>query len=121
MARILLVDDDEGFRTAVAELLSLEGHEVVQAADGAEASDIYRAGEYDVVVTDLMMPRKDGVMLIQELVADFPGVKLVAISGGPGGAPAWLPFVKSIGALRVLKKPFAREKLLEAVKEVLGN
>ena len=79
MARILVVDDEEGVRTFIADALEVDGHTVVQAADGVEA--LARLGEqsFHLIVSDLKMPRMDGLALLR-------AVRARAARGGGGGA-----------------------------------
>jgi DNA-binding response OmpR family regulator len=83
-ARILVVDDSASMRRSLAEILTRAGHEVIQAADGAEACRTSREVEVDVdlVILDLFMPEKDGIETLRELRARAPGIPIIAISGG---------------------------------------
>jgi len=118
--KILLVDDNLEFLEIVAKILEKEGYVVLKAANGAEAVKLFKLKRSDLVITDLVMPEKGGLELLQELKSLSPYLKVIAISGGPDGNTAWLPIAKRLGALRVLKKPIAREKLLQVVEEVLS-
>jgi DNA-binding response OmpR family regulator len=80
-ARILVVDDSASMRRSLAEILTRAGHEVIQAADGAEACRTSREVDVDLVL-DLFMPVKDGIETLRELRARAPGVPIIAISGG---------------------------------------
>ena len=73
-----------------------------------------------MVITDLLMPEQEGLETIRELRRDFPGVKIIAISGGDKtGTMDFLPVATKLGAQRVLPKPFERDELLGAIQEVL--
>jgi len=119
MANILLIDDDEQFRTMLRQLLERANHDVLEAADAETGLTLYRRSPCEIVITDLVLPGKDGLALIQELLLDYPNAKIVAISGGPRGNVAWLPLAKQLGALRVLQKPFTQEQLVETLNHVL--
>ncbi len=121
MTKIMLIDDDNELRATLADLLGASGYDVQSAASGDEAIEMLKSGLPDALVVDLMMPHKDGIMTIQEILRSYPRAKVIAISGGPGGNPSWLPIAKSVGALAVLKKPFTNERLQESIKEVLAN
>src|SRR5687767_1549944 len=82
MARILVIDDDRDVRTLVLYELEAAGHEVRAASDGAQGMALQRALAADVVVTDIFMPEKEGIETICDLNAEFPQVKIIAISGG---------------------------------------
>ncbi len=120
MARILVMDDDEQIRTTIHQVLDLEGHEVIEAPDGKEGINLFKESGADLIITDIVMPEKEGLETITELRRDFPDIKIIAISGGGRGDPkSYLTLAKGFGALRTLTKPFEREELLEAVRELL--
>jgi CheY-like chemotaxis protein len=121
MARILVVDDEEGIRSLVRNILVREGHEVTTAGDGVEALRVVERQAVDVVITDLIMPEKEGVETIAELRRRFPAIKIIAISvGGMGGAMDYLRLAKALGAAQTLAKPFTREALLKMVETALA-
>ncbi len=72
MPTILLIDDNEDFRETLGELLEMEGYQVIEAADGKEGTDLYKKNVIDLVVTDLIMPKQDGIKTILELKEDDP-------------------------------------------------
>lgn len=120
MATILLVDDDEQYRLMLNEVLQLAGYEVRQAQDGKEALRIYQAAPTDLVITDLIMPEKEGLETIRELRAYNPAVKIIAMSGGGRINPTdHLMMAQRFKAQRVLAKPFSPQLLLAMVKELL--
>src|SRR5688572_234064 len=82
MQRILVIDDDEQVRALLYEILDRAGFKVVEATNGVEGLKLYRAQPADLVITDLIMPEKEGVETILELRREFPDVRVVAISGG---------------------------------------
>ena len=81
MARILVVDDDKAVRQLLRTVLERRGHSVVEAENGAEGLQYYRAAPADLVITDIQMPVMDGLQMIKELRGAFPTVKIIAISG----------------------------------------
>lgn len=123
MARILVVEDDDLSREIVRELLEYAGHDVMEAPDGVVALRLlsYDEKRYDLVVTDLIMPKKDGMELITEIKRDYPRIKIIAVTGGDENFPAlsYLRTSKSMRADYVLSKPFRNKELLKAVDEVL--
>jgi CheY-like chemotaxis protein len=120
MARVLVADDDEQFRSVMARMLELEGHEVLLAADGFEAGDLYRKHLPEVVVLDLYMPEKEGLETLLELRTHFPDIRIVVISGG-GGPFKLDPLLtaKRMGAVATLTKPISRDDLVAALDEAL--
>lgn len=120
MARILVVDDEAQIRLLVQEMLKREGHEVMEASDGKQGSQLYREHRPDLVILDLIMPDQEGLETIRELKQDFPEVKIIAMSGGGhGGAEDYLRLAKAFGARETLVKPFSLEEMVGAVREVL--
>ena len=103
------------------QILESSGYEVSEASDGKVALALCKEKHVDLIVIDLIMPEKEGIETIIELKRDFPKVKIIAISGGGRGVPeTYLYISKDIGADSTLSKPFDKEDLLEAVKELLG-
>lgn len=122
MARVLVIEDDPAVLSFVVQVLEGSGHEVVEAQDGRVGIRLFRSDPVDLVITDILMPEKDGVEVIMELVEKYPSVKIIAISGGGHGLDAGfnLRVAQDFGALRVLAKPFSRRELLEAVDELVA-
>lgn len=121
MASILVIDDDPLVRTTLRKVLERAGHQVVEAADGIQGLDQYRAHRADVVVTDIIMPDKEGIATIMDLRRVDPAVKIIAISGGGRtGTFDFLRIAKEFGAAKTLQKPFANEALLAAIQECIA-
>jgi DNA-binding response OmpR family regulator len=122
MAVILLVDDDDQFRDMVKAMLERQGHEVDTAGNGIDAMKRYRARPPDLVITDLIMPDKDGLETIRELRRASPGIRIVAMSGGGRSSPTtYLKMASDMGAVVVLPKPFSNQQLSEAVRTALSS
>ena len=124
MATILLVEDDEGVRTLLHKALVAAGHEVEDAWNGDIALAAYRRQSRDLVITDLVMPEKDGLETIMALRRLNPAVKIIAMSGGGrtlGLGQLYLETASTFGANRILAKPFTSTALLTAVSEVLAG
>ena len=120
MARILLIDDDTRVLETYFLMLERAGYEVVKATSGKEGTRLFRNNPTDLVITDIIMPEKEGLETIMELRRDFPNVKIIAISGGAFLEPDdYLEMAKQFGAMRTLTKPIDQEELLEAVRECL--
>src|SRR5665213_2445575 len=88
MANLLLVDDDDEFLKLQGELLRLAGYSVVTASNGKEAIRMAKDHAFDLVITDLVMPEKEGIQTIMELRRKFPALKIIEISGGGEGGGA---------------------------------
>lgn len=118
MMRILVVDDVPVVRLVIAKALRRVGHDVAEAADGAEALRHLAAATVDVVVTDVWMPGMDGIDLIRALAHSAPGVAVVAMSGGNPQATmsGSLSDAQSVGADVVIMKPIDKDELLAAVE-----
>jgi DNA-binding response OmpR family regulator len=121
MARVLVIDDNPEIRSILAEALELAGYDVDVAPDGRAGVARQRARPADLVITDIFMPEQDGIETILELQREFPGVKIIAISGG--GATRnleYLPAARQLGAVRTIPKPFNCDDVIAAVGELLG-
>jgi CheY-like chemotaxis protein len=116
-ARILVVDDEAGVRAFLREALEQGGYQVIEAADGRQALRQARAGNADLVITDLVMPEQEGIETIRALRREMPGIGIIAISGAFGGM--FLKTAQLLGANAVLSKPVTAELLLARVAEVL--
>jgi YesN/AraC family two-component response regulator len=121
MAKILIVDDEPALLDLLTHMLKTDEHEVLVAEDGEKGVHLYQQELPDVVISDLVMPNKNGIDLILELKETFPALRLIAISGGGGvtGAFDYLPTAKLVGAKVILKKPFGLQDLRDAVTTVL--
>ncbi len=122
MARILLIDDDDQFREMLAEILAGAGYEVVEARNGNAGAKAQYERPADLVITDIVMPEKEGLEVIRELRRQDPEVGIIAISGGGCYSGAhYLEVAEKLGADRALAKPFKRRDLLESISEILGH
>ena len=122
MTSILLVDDDVQFRTMLAEVLTVAGYDVREASDGNQGTRLYESWPADLLITDLVMPDKEGLEMILEMKRMHSGVKIIAISGGGRhGSEDYLKIARAFGAERVLAKPFSHREILEAIKQVLNQ
>jgi two-component system, cell cycle response regulator CpdR len=119
MARVLVVDDEEGVRALVARGVSLDGHQVETASDGAEALETLQAagGAYDLLLTDIRMPIMDGIALALAAKRDFPGLTILLMTGYAEQRER----AKSLEAIveDVLTKPFGLADLRKTVADTL--
>jgi len=118
MARVLIVDDDPYIREGVHDVLKACGHSVIEAENGAVGLDRLATHSVDLVLVDLVMPRKEGIETIQEIRRAQPDKKIVAMSGCDAKG-TYLGFAKRLGADAVLSKPFQPADLLETIGRVL--
>jgi len=122
MAQILIIEDDVEFRNVLKEMLERQDYEIMVASDGEEGIKMFRNNPTPLVITDIIMPNKEGVELIFELQRDFPDAKIIAISGG--GKMKAEDCIKTVSLIpnvkRTFQKPFAMYEMLQAVKELVG-
>jgi DNA-binding response OmpR family regulator len=119
---ILVIDDDTLVRETIMNFLSTAGFKVDGAGDGTVGIAHYSAKQHDLVVTDILMPGKEGIETIMDLRRINPGVKIIAISGqGWSGPVSYLDMAKQLGADSALSKPFSKSELLQAVDTVMNN
>lgn len=122
MIKILVIEDDNAFRQVLVTMLARAGYEVIQAENGNEALRQCQNVQPDLVLTDIIMPDKEGLETIQELLGLAPNMKIIAMSGGGKFGPNnYLPLAEKLGAKRTLQKPFMRDELLSTIMEVLGE
>lgn len=114
MATILLIDDDELVRITVRRILESASHTVIEARNGNEGLELVRAVPLDLIITDIIMPEREGIETIMEIRKLNTKIGIVAISGG-GRAQAmdFLPLARKLGADQILRKPFSPDELLE--------
>ncbi len=122
MATILIVDDEPALRKIVRQMLESEGHVAVEADNGRAALNVFRARNPEIVITDIVMPQKDGIEMIAELRRESPAVRVVAISGGGRTRNLdVLRLAERAGADVVLAKPFTRAELIDALERVVAR
>ncbi len=120
MARILLIDDDDSARGVLRLMLSQFGHVVIEARNGREGMELFVHANADLVITDIIMPEKEGLEVVTEMRRMVPEVKIIAISGGGRLNPTdYLRMAKFLGAAKVLAKPISFDALNGAINEVL--
>ncbi|MEA1928732.1 MAG: response regulator [Candidatus Auribacterota bacterium] len=117
---ILVIDDNDDIRRLLQLMLQVEGYQVLDADTMDKGLRIIHDTSIDIVITDLLMPDKDGLELITELRRDLPEQKIIAISaGGRIGPSTYLDMAKKLGADRVFSKPFDQKEIVQAVEELL--
>jgi len=121
MAKILVIDDEDRLRRMIRRVLAGAGHEVIEAGNGDEGLRQFAIEKPDTVVTDILMPQKEGIETIKDLRRMNAAVWIVAISGGGSSHNMmFLDFAKSLGADAALAKPFRADELLAAVERRPG-
>jgi YesN/AraC family two-component response regulator len=122
MANILLVDDEPLVIESLSNAITRKGHTVVTAANGVQGMEKFSEGKFDLVITDIIMPDKEGIELIMEMRRHCPGVKIVAISGGGRtGNVEFLKMATKLGAVASLKKPIRLAEFYKVLSESLGE
>lgn len=122
MAIILLVEDDELVRDMLTQTLERASHHVIAAADGEEATQRLQHEKPDIMVTDIIMPKKSGITLITEVKNRHPQMEIIAISGGGRLDPTgYLDLSESIGASVSFEKPIDNHALLMAIDLLLHS
>jgi len=132
MAKIIVIDDESDIRDVVSQVLTREGYEVIVAEDSEAGLDALREHGAELVITDIIMPGKDGVQTVYDIRKEFPNTKVLVISGGGNVPPqeydpgaiktsAYLASATAAGADTTLTKPFGRKELIEAVCELLED
>jgi len=117
MAAILVIDDNSQMRLLMRRILAAAGHSVVEAVDGDQGVAKFREQPFEIVVSDILMPNKEGIETIKELRALAPTLWIVASSGGGAhGNMMFLDFAKALGADVALPKPFRADELVAAIE-----
>lgn len=121
MPKILVIDDDPMVRRTIARILRGSGYRIFFAADGGEGVELFEREHPDLVITDLMMPRRDGIATIQAIREKLPAARIIAISGGGRvGNIDFLGQATAVGAGQVIEKPFAPSDLTNSVSRCLA-
>lgn len=122
MHNILIIDDDPQILSLLARSSERAGFNAVTAADGREGQRRLEEQPFDLVITDLIMPEKEGMETISHIRRHFPGLKIIAISGGGRiGPESYLPAALELGADQAFSKPFAVDELMTAVRNLLAE
>jgi two-component system, chemotaxis family, chemotaxis protein CheY len=122
MAVILIVDDNADSRWILSELVGRDHHQVLEACDGREAVEIYRARRPDLVMLDLYMPGQDGFETLRILRAEYPASRIIAVSAGWNkGDKDGLTLAREMGADLTIRKPIDMNVVRHAVSELLAT
>lgn len=119
MAKILVIDDEKVVRMAITYKLKKEGHEVIEAEDGEDGIEKYRKDPADLIITDIIMPNKEGFETIKDLNQEFPDAKIVAMSGGGAtSSKNYLDIAKKFNVVDVFEKSFEWEEMIKIVRKI---
>jgi CheY-like chemotaxis protein len=132
MTKVIVIDDEEDIRIVLKEVFMRAGFEVEVASSGDEGMSLLREHGADLVITDIIMPGSDGVETAYDIRMEFPKIKIIVMSGGGNASTlgyepaaittnAYLASAAAIGADLTLTKPFDREELIKAAKELTSH
>ena len=118
---VLLIDDEEALRTVLKTALEDAGFTVTPAENGSAAIAALEQGRFDLIITDVIMPGKDGIEVLSELHRIHSGIPVIVMSGGGRMPPEqYLGMAQKFGARAILEKPFRMRELVETAKRVLA-
>ena len=122
MAKILVLDDEPSILLMIKKMLEKAGHDVDVALNGKEGMQLFEKNKPDLVISDIIMPEKEGLETIFELRRMYPDLKIIAISGGGRiGPDGYLPGAKLLGANMVFQKPIDQKEFVNAVNQLVGE
>ena len=122
MFKILIIDDEPSIRKMLRRLLEKNNFEVIDAENGNEGIRLFREHEPDLVITDLLMPDKEGLETIREIKEIEPDAIIIAITGGGMAAPEmYLRLAKQLGAHHAFSKPLENDELLSTIQAILSG
>lgn len=121
--KILIVDDEPSVLKMLRKMLKDESDDIVEATNGEEALQVCQQQEVDLIITDIVMPKKHGIDLIMEIKNIKPNLPIIAISGGGGvsGRFDYLEIAELLGAKNILHKPFDAGELRDVVHNIIGS
>ena len=119
---ILVIDDDELIRSLVKEILSRNNYQVDEAENGKVGLQKCKSRDYDLIITDIVMPEMEGISLIQKLNEFHPGIPVIAMTGNAHGRmDEFLELSQQLGANAVLAKPLHKDELVSTVTSLLES
>jgi CheY-like chemotaxis protein len=122
MATIYVFDDEPSILLMIKKMLGKAGHDVFTALNGREGMELFNNKKPDLLITDILMPEKEGLETIMELRKKYPDLKIIAISGGGRFGPeGYLPGAKLLGADLVFQKPLVQKEFLQAISSLLNE
>jgi DNA-binding NtrC family response regulator len=122
MKKILIIDDEPHILLMLKKMLERVGYEIDLAANGNEGLELFKKLPSDLVITDIIMPEKEGLETIRAMKRMSPELKIIAMSGGGKvSADNYLEIAKIFGASKVIEKPFTQQDMVSAVEELMKN
>ncbi|MCA0200668.1 MAG: response regulator [Proteobacteria bacterium] len=120
MAKILLIEDQAFTAKILETVMTSAGHTVTVVMDGEKGLEAFEADRPDVVITDIILPKMNGLAVISAIQAKAPRVPVIAMTGGSSTSQySYLDKARELGALDVFRKPVAAEQLLSAIKRLV--
>ncbi len=120
MTKILIIDDESSVIKMLSKLLERNNYEVISATDGNKGVRLFKEHNPDIIITDLIMPEKEGLEMIREIKQLKSDAKIIAISGGGANDPKmYLSLAAKFGAARTLTKPIDTKLLISTIEELL--
>ena len=121
MAKILVIEDESQLSELLKKMLTRDGHQILVANDGVEVIKSFHQFNPDLIITDIIMPEKDGIEVIVQVLKEIPNLPIIAISGGRRAVTAEfnLDSAEMLGVKGVLQKPFTHEQLQEMIESAL--
>ena len=121
MVKVLIVEDNQAVRESTRLVLDGAGHEVLEAVSGLRIEETVDTRKPDLVLTDTLMPGRDGGETVMALRRRHPGVRIIAMSGGGNRGNLDLGMAKKLGISVTLTKPFEPKELIDRVTEILAG
>ena len=122
MTKILVIDDDVIVRETLIQILEDHGYQVVSAEDGKRGVASFRSEKPDLVITDIIMPEKEGIQTIAEIRRERPDAKVIAVSGGGRiGNTDFLKIARQLGATDVIAKPVDPDDFAARIERCLST
>jgi CheY-like chemotaxis protein len=120
MSSVLVIDDADPVRKVLKRMLEEDGHEVVEAPDGESGIRLFRERNIDLVITDIIMPKKEGIETIIELKQEFPEIKIIAMADSENTEHlVYLRIAMNLGASCAFTKPIEKLKLQDMVRKII--
>jgi DNA-binding response OmpR family regulator len=122
MFKILIIDDEANILFMLKKMLERYGYETELALNGVEGIEMFKNSKPDLVITDIIMPEKEGLETIREMKRIKSDLKIIAMSGGGKvSAENYLTIARIFGASKLIAKPFTIKDMLSAVRELLND
>ena len=120
MQKILIIDDEPHILMMLKKMMEKAGYDIDLASNGHEGMKLFQKSPSDLVITDIIMPEKEGLETIREMKRIQPELKIIAMSGGGKiSAESYLETASIFGANRVIQKPFTQKEMVTAVNELM--